>query len=240
MQEVFVVSDIHGHYKELVTALEEAGFDENDDNHHLLCLGDMFDRGQESKEVYLFLRRLEKKGKATVLLGNHETFLIEFFAGKDDRVLFNIAHNGFQTTLESFSGLPYRGKHSLAVMRETIRARFPELKDWLKNLPLFIEKDDYVFLHGGVDGSDPDWRNTPEEEIVWNYQSRLPAIPGKTIICGHERIPHIHMAKGFTSHSTDDEDVFAPIEEKGVVHIDAAVETSKRINVYRVKLQDPL
>jgi len=240
MQEVFVVSDIHGHHQELVEALEKASFDENDKDHHLLCLGDLFDRGKENKEVYLFFRRLEKKDKATVLLGNHETFLIEFFEGKDERVLFNIAHNGFQATLESFSGLLFRGRRSLEVMRERIRDRFPELEDWLKNLPLFIEKDDYVFLHGGVDGSDPDWRDTPAGEIVWNYQSRLPGIDNKTIICGHERIPHIHMTKRFSGVSFEDERTFAPIEEEGVVHIDAAVEISKRINVYRVELKDPL
>ena len=50
--KLFVVSDLHGHYKELIKALKKAEFDENNDNHLLISLGDMFDRGQDSVLVY--------------------------------------------------------------------------------------------------------------------------------------------------------------------------------------------
>ena len=38
-KKIFAVSDIHGNYHALINALEEAGFDENNDSHLLVVLG---------------------------------------------------------------------------------------------------------------------------------------------------------------------------------------------------------
>jgi serine/threonine protein phosphatase 1 len=53
----FIISDIHGHYNEMITALNNAGFNHNS-NHILIVLGDMFDRGNQSKEVLEYLHEL--------------------------------------------------------------------------------------------------------------------------------------------------------------------------------------
>ena len=34
-RDLFVVSDIHGHYDELISSLDSAGFDENNENHFI-------------------------------------------------------------------------------------------------------------------------------------------------------------------------------------------------------------
>ncbi len=241
MQEVFIVSDVHGHYHVLKDALKEAGFDEEEPSHHLLSLGDHFDRGVENKEVYRYFKRLADEKKATCLLGNHDLFLLEFLEGDDRGALFNVAHNGLKETLESFSGIPFENEASLKAMRKRIEKRFPELHEWLKHLPVLIERDDYIFLHGGVDGSDPEWRRTDTHSIVWNYQSRLPGVPGKTIICGHERTAMIRMARDPSlGLSFDDPGAFDIIESEDKVHIDAFTELSKRVNVYRVTLEETL
>ena len=95
---IYVVSDIHGFYNELHRDLKKAKFNENNDK--LIVLGDMFDRGRESKEVYEYLKRLTDEDKAIVLHGNHEDFIIDFLEGKD--CSFNYEHNGFNETIDSF------------------------------------------------------------------------------------------------------------------------------------------
>ena len=48
MKKYFVCSDIHGFYKEWMSSLDEVGFDINNNEHILIVLGDIFDRGRES------------------------------------------------------------------------------------------------------------------------------------------------------------------------------------------------
>ena len=48
----FVFTDIHGFYSILKKELIKQGFDENNENHMLISLGDNFDRGNENYEMY--------------------------------------------------------------------------------------------------------------------------------------------------------------------------------------------
>lgn len=98
--KIKVISDIHGHYKEMIKSLEEVNYSENEDK--LIVLGDLFDRGEESLEVYQYLKRLKEEDKAVILHGNHEDFIIDFLKGKD--CSFNFRHNGFDKTIDSFLG----------------------------------------------------------------------------------------------------------------------------------------
>lgn len=98
--KLFVVGDVHGHYKELKDCLSKAGYNDQDPDQMLIVLGDNFDRGYESLEIYNYLRTLTKSGKAVVLHGNHEDFIIDFLEGKD--CSFNFIYNGFNKTLDSF------------------------------------------------------------------------------------------------------------------------------------------
>ena len=72
MPILYVCSDIHSHFTPLKKALDEAGFDPNNENHWLISLGDAFDRGSESKEVLKFLMNLERK---VLIKGNHDILL---------------------------------------------------------------------------------------------------------------------------------------------------------------------
>ena len=101
-KKYFVISDIHGHYEEMLESLKLNQFDKNNKMHHLLVLGDMFDRGTKSKEILEFIYQLFLEKKATIILGNHESFLIEFLEENYVRAIFNMKMNGFKKTLESF------------------------------------------------------------------------------------------------------------------------------------------
>lgn len=74
MPKFFVVSDVHGFYDEMIEALNEAGFDKNNEEHFLVSLGDNFDRGNQPVEVMRFLMGLPRK---ILVKGNHEQLLVD-------------------------------------------------------------------------------------------------------------------------------------------------------------------
>lgn len=71
----FCVSDIHSFYTPLMKALEDKGFDINDDTHKLIICGDAFDRGDETVKVFDFMKLLKSKNRLIYIRGNHEDLL---------------------------------------------------------------------------------------------------------------------------------------------------------------------
>ena len=72
MKKYFFISDIHSFFTEMIDALHKNGFDENNHDHILVVLGDVFDRGFETKKVFLFLHSLPKE-RLILIRGNHES-----------------------------------------------------------------------------------------------------------------------------------------------------------------------
>ncbi len=236
----FVVSDIHGHYRALREALADHGFDPTKDDHHLLVLGDMFDRGTQSNEVLEYLYPLTLQDKCTVLLGNHDSFLLDFLKGDDSRVMFNIMFNGFGQTLWSLSGIEPKAEN-IDDLRNVIDERHPYLLNWLKSLPYYLEIGDYVFVHGGIDGSKLDWRQmSSRRDFIWSRQHELPGIPGKTVVAGHTRVPTIRKRtddyKMLFLHSPEYFDI---LHLDGKILIDRYVEVSDEINVLELDIETP-
>lgn len=237
---LFVLSDIHGHYREMINALDAAGFDPQNPKHELLALGDYFDRGTQNTAVYEYLKSLMERGKAEGLLGNHDCFMLEFLQGNDHKTLFNVQYNGFGQTLEDFSAMPYSPSQHSAI-RHAILSHYPGLLAWCEQRPLFIEHEGYVFAHGGVNGKDPNWRNQPRETFVWNYQTTLAPLKDKTVVVGHERTPQIRMKRGIMHGiSLEDPRASQPIHDEHVIYIDPFVEATKRMNVVTFTLKHSL
>jgi hypothetical protein len=82
VERVVAIGDVHGAYPALVGLLQEAGLMSADGawaggSCHLVMLGDMVDRGPESREVLKLVMRLQSEaqragGQVHVVLGNHE------------------------------------------------------------------------------------------------------------------------------------------------------------------------
>ena len=73
MNRNLIVGDIHGHYDELMTALEAADFSDSDT---LYSVGDLFDRGLENLRVYQFCRSLGNRFKP--VFGNHDIYSFQY------------------------------------------------------------------------------------------------------------------------------------------------------------------
>lgn len=78
----FLVSDIHSFYDELINSLKKAGYDQNNPNHCLVVLGDIFDRGRQSKQIYNFLKNIPLTNRI-LIRGNHELLFKELIEGRE-------------------------------------------------------------------------------------------------------------------------------------------------------------
>ena len=170
----FITSDEHGCYDEMKIAELKEKYDENNPNHHRVSLGDFSDRGSQTKELYLYYKRLCDEGKATVLLGNHGLFLQGFLEGDDQS--FNFLRNGLRESIYSFLGSDGETFERWCLFneteacsesyyewsvyaRKTINKKYPELLPWLKSLPRYIETKNYIGVHGAIDTRVPDWHH---------------------------------------------------------------------------------
>ena len=74
----YVVGDVHGHYRTLLTLVGQlpAGA-------ALIFVGDLIDRGRESAETVRFVR----EGGHQCVMGNHEAMMVEYGQALCDAII---------------------------------------------------------------------------------------------------------------------------------------------------------
>ena len=233
----FIISDIHSHYNAMITALLKSGYDSENTSHHLIVVGDLFDRGKQPKEVIEFLYQLHLEEKASVIIGNHDLFLLDFLQGNHKRVLFNIEKNGFGETLEYLSGIA-PNEDNLDKIMEIIEDEYSFLKHWLLSFPYYIELGNYIFVHGGIDGKILDWKTmTSKRDFVWNREYDLTPIKGKIVVSGHHRVATIRKkTDNYPLLFQQNPEMFDILYKKGKILIDRYVEVSNEINVLKLDI----
>jgi hypothetical protein len=159
----------------------------------LIFLGDMIDRGPDSKSVITEVKNLTEQCPKNViaLLGNHEDFMLQWYdmPNEDTRWIWEI--NGGKATLESYEayapsawGPP--APHAALIPKEHI--------DWLKALPLSHEEPGFFFSHAPVPTEAR--RNFTNKglpytrrELIWTYNrdeaSSANSFGDKIGVCGH-------------------------------------------------------
>lgn len=252
--KIFAISDVHGHYEEMRDALYKHKFDENDENHLLVVCGDLFDRGDESLEVYHYLKSLTDKKRAIVLRGNHEPFFINWLKGNNTP--FNYLRNGMSHTIDSFlertnafmsycfidkecepSQSAFEDFSEIA--RKEILEHEPELLEWLENLPYYYETEHFIFTHASIDIAEDDWRYPCKryynfsgwEACTWDdgsFFGKEIRNTDKKIVIGHFDSGHLREMYGIGSR--DDHSILYRRDGK-VIALDACTILTKEINV---------
>ena len=170
--------------------------------------------------------------KATIILGNHDNFLIELLDSEYLKAIFNIRYNGTDKTLTSLIGVKNIKTAELDDIRTVIMKNYPYLKKWLKSFPLYLEIGDYIFVHGGINGKDDNWRDGSIRDFVWNRQKNIEPVKGKTMVVGHHRIATIrHPGVDYKALFIRNPEAFKILYEDNKIYIDSFVEISKKINV---------
>lgn len=126
-KRTIIIGDVHGCIDELHQLLSEVNFDKNNDR--LIFLGDLINKGPSSKKVVRFVM----EGGHESIIGNHERGFLKSL--KDERYF----KRGFKKFYESFEDKKER----------------TQVIEWLKELPLYIEEDDFICIHAGLEPNIP-------------------------------------------------------------------------------------
>lgn len=251
MSKLFVVSDIHGFYKEFREALYEAGFDAENKDHFLIVCGDTTDRGPNPSEVIAYLSRLMQQKKCIVVKGNHEQLMLDClnrgYPGQHDY------SNG---TFDSICALG--NAKGGCTFNECCIIAENRFKAFVNKMVDYFETKNYIFVHSFIpliskDGLpayytknrkfefNPEWRyahHSDWEDARWGNPFDLAEkgfLPDKTLVFGHWATEHkwaeVEGRKDFDRNAH-----FDPYYGDGYIGIDGCTAYSGKVNV--VVLED--
>lgn len=120
-ERVIIIGDVHGCFKELQALLKKCDFQSKRDR--LIFVGDLINKGPFSLKVLDFVI----EGNFECTLGNHEW---GFLRSLEDKRYFK------------------NGNKALA---EEMGKDLGHYATWMKELPLYIEDEDFIVIHGGIE-----------------------------------------------------------------------------------------
>ena len=134
---MIVIGDVHGCLKTLKALIAKLPSDEK-----ICFVGDLIDRGPDSRGVVDYVKELVETGKADCVMGNHEKMMIDWTGRFSDMLWLG---NGGQQTRDNYfenaSMIPYsKGEFN--------NEAFEAHKDWFKTLPVYIEYKDVKNAEG--------------------------------------------------------------------------------------------
>ena len=183
----YVVSDVHGCFDELQSALKLAGFTQND---HLFILGDFIDRGPKIGACIEWLvdaRANEKGSRVHFLVGNHEELALWAFSGRWSRFEFD------EVMLNPW--LRNGGGETISQMRElkpeTVDAFEQIVRRADKARAIRVNGEVILMCHAGIRPAEPE-----SEEAEWLIQSADDLLwIGADWYCAVEQ-PPFHVVSG--------------------------------------------
>ncbi len=208
---VYVISDIHGHYELFLKTLNKLTLKEDD---YLIILGDFINKGPNSYETYLKMKEISKRERTIVLKGNHELHVEYYMENKDksDELLSFIKGNHYETIVDSYLRTnninPFTIKDGLELTHH-LEEFSSEYLDFSRSLPIIIEFDKHLFVHGGHE----DYMNVWDNEVdllKYDHYIEKSSVNEKTVVVGHwptcnlrsdnyDNRPHFHHEKNIIS-----------------------------------------
>ncbi|KGE16080.1 metallophosphoesterase family protein [Sphingobacterium deserti] len=170
---LFVVGDIHGDDKKFRAALKSVSLKKTD---KLILIGDLIDRGRDSKGVLDSLTLLKSNGFDNIVYirGNHEQMLLDAFKDPDKEYIW--LKNGGDKTLLSFK----------VNFCDQIPKEYISL---IESSVFYHQHNDYIFVHAGIDFKldDP---LSDAKSLMWTREINETAFEnsafaGKKIVHGH-------------------------------------------------------
>ena len=179
VERIVALSDIHGAYEAFVETLQHAGVIDDSlswsgGHTHLVIVGDLLDRGPNSRDAMDMLMRLEQEagpagGQVHVLIGNHEAMNLIGDLRYVSRGEY-AAFEGEETAEErerwfgAYRSLRASADEEMDVSRETFERKYPagffahrrafapegKYGRWLLSKPVIVVINGTAFVHGGL------------------------------------------------------------------------------------------
>lgn len=179
VERVVAISDIHGAYEAMVRTLRSARVIDNDlawsgGDTHLVVVGDLLDRGPNSRQAMDLLMRLENEamaadGRVHVLLGNHEAMNLTGdlrYVSVGEYAAFAAEESAGEREQRFQAYQELRANNDVPIEEQRLKfdERFPpgffahrkafasdgKYGSWLLSKPIMIVINDTAYVHGGV------------------------------------------------------------------------------------------
>lgn len=164
----YAIGDVHGEIEKLDSLL---GFIREDSArltapHKIVFLGDLIDRGPDSRSVVERAKAMCESGEALALKGNHEELMLHACGHRESIGVYWWAENGGDETILSYA----RVNGFKDDFRDAIDAAHI---DWMRDLPVVIrdEPRGLVFVHGGIDPKT--FPDCSEELMMWTRSAKF-------------------------------------------------------------------
>lgn len=209
VKDIYAFSDLHGDEPLLEAALALIDLPGHPQR-LLVTVGDYIDNGAGSAQVLYRLRGLaeEYPQQAVILPGNHERDWLAWLDADDSDFSWLSADTGFVTT-RSFLGAETvvriaaeaaSSADDAAVVerinravKQAVETEHADLIEWVRELPLFYETDEQIFVHAGVEeDAGEDWRLVTSDHRLLNKYPPTFGPFAKTIIAGHVSTESMH------------------------------------------------
>jgi serine/threonine protein phosphatase 1 len=155
-ERIYAIGDIHGRLDlldELLAMIEGDNAARPASQDRLIFLGDLIDRGPDSKAVVERLMAVKARHPRThILLGNHEEVFLQALRGESVGALRYALRIGADATIQSYgvTGQEYL-RADIDQLLEITRRRVPEAHlDFMADFEDMVFAGDYVFVHAGV------------------------------------------------------------------------------------------
>ena len=153
---IYVMSDIHGCYKEYLKALEMINFNDRDE---LYVLGDIVDRGEEPIKL---LQDMMLRHNVFPIIGNHDYMALTVLK----KLCVEITEENVETHLNEDDMLNYAhwisdgGKTTCEQFQKLDREEQLDIIDYLEEFTLYEEihlnNKNYILVHAGLNPFDKD------------------------------------------------------------------------------------
>lgn len=191
-ERIYAIGDIHGRL-DLLDALMAMIHADNaargPSQDRLIFLGDLIDRGPDSKAVVERLMEVKASHPRThILLGNHEEVFLQALRGDSVGALRYALRIGADTTIQSYgvTGAEYLGADADQLLA-LAQARVPQAHlDFMADFEDMVFAGDYVFVHAGVRPEKP-LNRQKVSDLRWirddflDYRGKL----DKIVVHGH-------------------------------------------------------
>lgn len=170
---ILCIGDIHGCSQTLVGLLKKVNLTPADT---LYLLGDLIDRGPDSKRVVQTILTLIEAGyDIRAIKGNHEAMLLQAVQSGVFEELLDWLENGGDATLQSYGVL-----HPKDIPEEHLV--------YLESLPLYRVAEEFIVVHAGIDCSlDDPFSASGRHHMLWDRSGVLDIgrLGGRRVVSGH-------------------------------------------------------
>jgi serine/threonine protein phosphatase 1 len=185
----YAIGDVHGEIGKLDRLLEYIREDARRlaAPHRIVFLGDLVDRGPDSRAVVERAMAATASGEALAIRGNHEELMLHAFDKTESIGVYFWAENGGDETILSYARVNgYQDDFRDAIDRAHLH--------WLRALPVTIHDQarGLVFVHGGIDPQK--FPHCSDEVRMWTRSPKFfdpgrwpkrPELEGLVVVHGH-------------------------------------------------------